>query len=117
MFHNLHKRPQSVDWEPAADRDSRLADLSRVRQDERDSARRRRRNSSAADPAAPATPPAAEARFPRLRKLLGRIKQAGQAAGQVVMDWLSIPRQLRYLAWVLIALAVVYLLLKALRRT
>jgi hypothetical protein len=51
-----------------------------------------------------------------LRKLLSRLKQAGQAAGQVVMDWLSIPRQLKYLAWALIALSVVYLMFKVLRR-
>jgi len=46
-----------------------------------------------------------------------RIKQARQAAGQVAMDWLSIPRQLKYLAWAVIALATAYLLLNAFRRT
>ena len=76
-----------------------------------------KRDGSAVDPAAPATPPATEARFPRLKKLLGRIKQAGQAAGQVAMDWLSIPRQLKYLAWVLIGLSIAFLLFKALRRS
>ena len=50
-----------------------------------------------------------------MRKLLNRVKQAGQSAGQVVMDWLLIPRQLRYFAWALIALSVVYLVLKAMR--
>jgi hypothetical protein len=75
-----------------------------------------KRNGGAADPAAPAAPPATEARFPRLRKLLGRIKQAGQSAGQVVMDWLSIPRQLKYLAWALVVLAAVCLMLKAIWR-
>jgi len=36
--------------------------------------------------------------------------------GQVVMGWLSIPRQLKYLAWAMIALAVAFLLLKSVRR-
>ena len=43
--------------------------------------------------------------------------KAGANISQVVMDWLSIPRQLRYLAWALLALAVAYLMLKAFRRT
>ena len=86
-----------------------MADLSPVRQDERSSARARRRDGSATDANAAATPPADEARFPRLRKFFDRFKQAGQAAGQVVTDWLSIPRQLRYLAWALVGLAVAYL--------
>ena len=68
------------------------------------------------DPNAAATPPPDEARFPRLRKPLSRIKQAGQAVGQVAMDWVSIPRQLRYLAWALIALSVAYLVARAMHR-
>jgi hypothetical protein len=32
------------------------------------------------------------------------------------MDLLSIPRQLKYLAWALVALSVAYLVLKAMRR-
>ena len=38
-----------------------------------------------------------------------RISQASHSAGQVVMDWLSIPRQLFALAWALVGLGLAYL--------
>ena len=41
-----------------------------------------------------------------------RVKQSGQG----VMDWVSIPRQLRYLASALIGLALAYVILSVVRR-
>jgi hypothetical protein len=42
------------------------------------------------------------------------MRQARDNAGRIVMEWISIPRQLKLLAWTLIALGFAYLAIRLL---
>jgi hypothetical protein len=47
-----------------------------------------------------------------LKKLVERLRHGGREAAGVVMDWLTIPRQLKYLAWAAVGLLVLHLLVR-----
>ena len=47
-----------------------------------------------------------------MKKAGERVKQAGRNVGEVAMDWLTIPRQLKYLACAMIVLGFAYLAVK-----